>query len=57
MLAGVSVDYYARLEQGRDLTPSDSVLDAIARALRLTSTQRSQLYILARGTSGSNDAW
>jgi hypothetical protein len=28
MLAGVSVDYYVRLEQGRDLTPSDSVLDA-----------------------------
>ena len=55
MLAGVSVDYYARLEQGRNLTPSDSVLDAIARALRLTSPQRSQLYMLARGTPRPND--
>src|ERR1700742_1012349 len=34
-LAGMSVDYYVRLEQGRDLTPSPSVLDALARALRL----------------------
>jgi transcriptional regulator with XRE-family HTH domain len=56
MLAGVSVDYYVRLEQGRDLTPSDSVLDALARALRLTSPQRSQLYMLARGTPRPNDA-
>lgn len=36
MLAGVSTDYYARLEQGRHLQPSDQVLDAIARALRLS---------------------
>src|ERR1700754_1130933 len=33
-LAGMSVDYYVRLEQGRDLTPSPSVLDALAPARR-----------------------
>jgi transcriptional regulator with XRE-family HTH domain len=35
MLAGISVDYYLRLEQGRDKHPSSQVLDALARALRL----------------------
>ncbi|XIE80765.1 helix-turn-helix domain-containing protein [Streptomyces sp. SBR177] len=34
-LAGVSVDYYTRLEQGRATQPSEQVLDALARALRL----------------------
>ncbi|MFE4693338.1 helix-turn-helix domain-containing protein [Streptomyces sp. NPDC056749] len=34
-LAGVSTDYYIRLEQGRNITPSDSVLDAVADALGL----------------------
>jgi transcriptional regulator with XRE-family HTH domain len=34
-LAGVSVDYHSRLEQGRNLNVSDEVLDAVARALRL----------------------
>ena len=48
MLAGVSVDYYVRLEQGRDLTPSESVLDALARALRLDDTEREHLNALAR---------
>ncbi|MFG1610954.1 helix-turn-helix domain-containing protein [Actinoplanes sp. NPDC049265] len=48
-LAGVSVDYYMRLEQGRNISPSDGVLDALARALRLSPTQRSQLYLLVRG--------
>src|SRR5262245_60519726 len=47
-LAGVSVDYYIRLEQGRDLTPSPSVLDALARALRLDDVEREHLYSLAR---------
>jgi transcriptional regulator with XRE-family HTH domain len=37
MLAGISVDYYLRLEQGRDQHPSPQVLDALARALRLTA--------------------
>ena len=35
-LAGVSVDYYTRLERGRETNPSPSVIDALARALRLT---------------------
>ncbi|SPM34209.1 transcriptional regulator [Mycobacterium rhizamassiliense] len=35
ILAGISTDYYLRLEQGREDHPSDQVLDAIARALRL----------------------
>jgi transcriptional regulator with XRE-family HTH domain len=48
MLAGVSVDYYARLEQGRDVFPSESVLDAIARVLQLSPAQHSQLYTLVR---------
>ncbi len=50
MLAGVSLDYYARLEQGRDLQPSDQVLDAIARALRLTDVERVHLRNLVRAT-------
>jgi transcriptional regulator with XRE-family HTH domain len=48
MLAGMSVDYYTRLEQGRDISPSESVLDAIARVLQLTPAQRTQLYALVR---------
>src|SRR5262249_53101313 len=47
-LAGMSVDYYVRLEQGRDLTPSPSVLDALARALRLDDVEREHLYSLIR---------
>jgi transcriptional regulator with XRE-family HTH domain len=47
-LAGVSADYYMRLEQGRNPHVSDQVLDAIARALRLTETERAHLYALAR---------
>jgi transcriptional regulator with XRE-family HTH domain len=50
MLAGVSLDYYARLEQGRDLQPSDQVLDAIARALRLAEVERMHLHNLVRST-------
>jgi transcriptional regulator with XRE-family HTH domain len=47
-LAGVSTDYYTRLEQGRDLSPSDAVLDAIARALELDEVGRAHLQHLAR---------
>ena len=47
MLAGVSVDYYARLEQGRERHPSPSVLTAIAGALRLDHDQREHLFRLA----------
>jgi transcriptional regulator with XRE-family HTH domain len=48
-LAGISVEWYTRLEQGRAERPSPSVLDALARALRLTDDERSHLYALARG--------
>ncbi|QZT62457.1 helix-turn-helix domain-containing protein [Mycolicibacterium austroafricanum] len=43
LLAGVSTDYYTRLEQGRRITPSAAVLDAIARALNLGDTGRAHL--------------
>ena len=43
LLAGVSTDYYTRLEQGRKISPSSSVLDAIARALDLDETGRIHL--------------
>ncbi|TDP91853.1 helix-turn-helix transcriptional regulator [Labedaea rhizosphaerae] len=46
-LAGVSVDYYVRLEQGRTNNVSREVLDAVARALRLDPTEREHLHRLA----------
>ncbi|MFC9335948.1 helix-turn-helix transcriptional regulator [Arthrobacter sp. NPDC057009] len=47
-LAGVSVDYYTRLERGNLTGVSDSVLDAIARALELDRAEHDHLYDLAR---------
>jgi transcriptional regulator with XRE-family HTH domain len=47
LLAGVSVDYYSRLEQARGPRPSRQVLAALARALRLTSDERDHLFRLA----------
>jgi transcriptional regulator with XRE-family HTH domain len=47
-LAGVSVDYYVRLERGRHLNVSESVLDALARALSLNDTEREHLFAVAR---------
>jgi transcriptional regulator with XRE-family HTH domain len=47
-LAGVSADYYTRLEQGRSITPSESVLEAVAAALRLNHAERDHLFDLAR---------
>ncbi|MFB8004507.1 helix-turn-helix transcriptional regulator [Nocardia sp. NPDC056000] len=52
LLAGVSVDHYVRLEQGRTLHFSESVLDAVARALRLNPVEREHFYRLARPWSG-----
>lgn len=46
-LAGLSVDYVIRLEQGRSSTPSTQVLTALARALRLTDAERNHLFLLA----------
>ena len=48
MLAGVSVDYYTRLERGNLRGVSDSVLEAIATALRLDEAERLHLFNLAR---------
>lgn len=47
-LAGVSPDYYSRLEQGRAVRASDQVLDAVAGALRLDATERAYLFQIAR---------
>ncbi|MGI5292834.1 helix-turn-helix domain-containing protein [Nonomuraea polychroma] len=47
-LAGISTDYYSRLEQGRVRTASYSVLNAIAQALRLSEDQQRHLFQLAR---------
>ena len=47
LLAGVSTDYYVRLEQGRDRNPSPQVLDALARALQLDEEARAHLHALA----------
>lgn len=46
-LAGMSVDYLVRLEQGRAANPSPQVLAALARALRLTAAERDLLYVAA----------
>ena len=48
MLAGVSVDYYTRLERGNLSGASESVLDAVARALQLDEAERAHLFDLAR---------
>ena len=50
-LAGVSVDYYIRLERGRTQGVSASVLDAVARALHLDDTERAHLIDLAQPTA------
>ncbi|KXK63414.1 XRE family transcriptional regulator [Micromonospora rosaria] len=47
-LAGVSVSYYTRLEQGQAPNVSDEVLDAVARALHLDPGERAHLFALAR---------
>ncbi|MET9501978.1 helix-turn-helix transcriptional regulator [Streptomyces sp. NPDC006622] len=49
-LAGVSVDYYIRLERGRTRGVSETVLDAVARALRLDDTERAHLFDLTQPT-------
>jgi len=47
LLAGVSTDYYQRMEQGRDVRPSDQVLDALARALVFSAEETRHLHSLA----------
>src|SRR6202020_3266247 len=46
-LAGISVDYIVRIEQGRAATPSAQIVSALARALQLTRDERDHLYRLA----------
>jgi transcriptional regulator with XRE-family HTH domain len=46
-LAGISADYIIRLEQGRATNPSPQVVEALARALRLTQDERAHLFRLA----------
>ena len=48
LLAGISPEYYLRLEQGRDLHPSAQVLDSIARALQLDADAAAYLETIAR---------
>ena len=48
MLAGISADYYLRLERGRDVHPSVQVLQALARVLQLDDVERE--YLLSLGT-------
>lgn len=47
LLAGISVDYITRLEQGRAANPSEQVVEALGRALRLSGTEREHLFRLA----------
>ena len=47
LLAGISVDYVTRLEQGRSANPSGQVVEALARALRLSGDERAYLFRLA----------
>ncbi|MER6996169.1 helix-turn-helix transcriptional regulator [Streptomyces sp. NPDC000410] len=51
-LAGISVDYYVRLEQGRATQPSSEVLDALATALGLDEAERGHLATLAGARRG-----
>lgn len=51
-IAGLSVEYYARLERGQIAGASTGVLDSLARALRLDETERAHLFDLARAADG-----
>ncbi|RDI67625.1 helix-turn-helix domain-containing protein [Nocardia pseudobrasiliensis] len=55
-LAGVSVDYYVRLEQGGETDPSAAVLSRIAEALRMTEAQTTHLKAVAARVSGHRPA-
>src|SRR4051812_30440225 len=47
MLAGISVDYVTRLEQGRAANPSEQVVEALGRALRVSAAEREHLFHVA----------
>jgi transcriptional regulator with XRE-family HTH domain len=52
-LAGISVEYLTRIEQGRDRNPSPAVVNALADAMRLNVTQREHLRYLTKITGGA----
>ncbi|MES4901652.1 MULTISPECIES: helix-turn-helix transcriptional regulator [unclassified Streptomyces] len=54
-LAGMSVDYVIRLEQGRATSPSPQILTALARALRLSEPERRHLFLLAGRPAPTTD--
>jgi transcriptional regulator with XRE-family HTH domain len=54
LLAGVSIDYYTRLERGNLTGVSESVLDALARALQLDEAERAHLFDLARAANATS---
>src|SRR6201989_1633815 len=54
-LAGISSEYYLRLEQGRDKNPSAQILDALARALQLDAKATEYLHQLTNPTSARRD--
>ncbi len=54
LLAGVSVDYYVRMERGNLAGASENVLDALARALQLDEAERDHLFALARESSAGS---
>lgn len=47
LLANIGISWYVALEQGRDVHPSEAVLDGIAHALKLTATERQHFLVLA----------
>jgi transcriptional regulator with XRE-family HTH domain len=56
MLAGISVEYYTRLERGSTRGASEEVLEGIARALQLDEAERAHLFDLVRATSTTQSA-
>ncbi|HTJ72009.1 MAG TPA: helix-turn-helix transcriptional regulator [Actinospica sp.] len=56
LLAGMSVDYYVRLERGNAKGVSDSVLEALARALQLDEAERAHLFDLANAVNAGSGA-
>jgi transcriptional regulator with XRE-family HTH domain len=51
-VAGLSIDYYIRLEQGKEANPSGPILAGLARALRLDEEEQAHLYALANQAAG-----
>src|SRR5258705_8827152 len=56
MLAGISVEYYTRLERGNTRGVSEDVLEGIARALQLDEAERAHLFDLVRAASSTSSA-